>query len=157
MRRKKGRSRLREWFYNFRYRCGEFALRGFMGSLPYLPSRLVLAFTKFSAWLAFRLLWRYRKRMAENVASVLGPELGCEQQKLLVWRAWLNFARGVLDTMTVMHFSKDQIIDIIRLEGEEHLKNALKLQKGVLALSAHLGSFTLIGARLAVSVANENS
>ena len=89
--------------------------------------------------------------MAENVASVLGPELGCEQQKRLVWRAWLNFARGVLDTMAVMHFSRDQIIDKIRLEGEEHLKNALKMQKGVLALSAHLGSFTLIGARLAAA------
>src|ERR1044071_1319820 len=119
MRRKKGRSRFGEWFYNFRYRCGEFALRGFMGSLPYLPSRLVLGFTKLLAWLTYGLLWRYRKRMTENVASVLGAELGCEQQKRLVWRAWLNFARGVLETMTVMHFSTDQIIDKIVLEGEE--------------------------------------
>jgi lauroyl/myristoyl acyltransferase len=151
MRRKRGRSRFGEWFYNFRYRCGEFALRGFMASLHYLPSRLILQFTKFSAWLTFGLLWRYRKRMAENVASVLGPELGCEQQKLLVWRAWSNFARGVLDTMTVMHFSRDQIIDKVKLEGEEHLKNALEMHKGVLALSAHLGTFTLIGARLAAA------
>ncbi len=89
--------------------------------------------------------------MTENVASVLGAELGCEQQKRLVWRAWLNFARGVLETMTVMHFSTDQIIDKIVLEGEEHLKSALNMHKGVLALSAHLGSFTLIGARLAAA------
>jgi len=122
-----------------------------MGSLPYLPSRLVLGFTKLLAWLTYGLLWRYRKRMTENVASVLGAELGCEQQKRLVWRAWLNFARGVLETMTVMHFSTDQIIDKIVLEGEEHLKNALNMHKGVLALSAHLGSFTLIGARLAAA------
>jgi KDO2-lipid IV(A) lauroyltransferase len=122
-----------------------------MGSLPYLPSPLVLGFTKLLAWLTYVLLWRYRKRMAENVASVLGAELGCEQQKRLVWRAWLNFARGVLETMTVMHFSTDQIVDKIILEGEEHLKSALNMHKGVLALSAHLGSFTLIGARLAAA------
>jgi KDO2-lipid IV(A) lauroyltransferase len=122
-----------------------------MGSLPYLPSPLVLGFTKLLAWLTYVLLWRYRKRMAENVASVLGAELGCEQQKRLVWRAWLNFARGVLETMTVMHFSTDQIVDKIVLEGEEHLKSALNMHKGVLALSAHLGSFTLIGARLAAA------
>src|ERR1044072_1882350 len=53
--------------------------------------------------------------------------------------------------MTVMHFSREQIIDKIKLEGEEHLKRAREMQKGVLAVSAHLGSFTLIGARLAAA------
>ena len=150
MRRKKDRSSFGEWFHNFRYQCGEFALRGFVASLPYLPPRLVFEFTKFFAWIAFGLLWKYRKRMAENVASVLGEELGsCGEQKKLVWRAWLNFAQGVLETMTVMHCSRDEIIGKITLEGEEHLKRALETGKGVLALSAHLGSFTLIGARLA--------
>jgi KDO2-lipid IV(A) lauroyltransferase len=89
--------------------------------------------------------------MAENVASVLGSELGCDQQKVLVWRAWWNFARGVLETMAVMHLSRDEIIGKIKLEGEEHLKRALEAHKGVLALSAHLGSFTLIGGRLAAA------
>jgi len=151
MRIKKGRSTIAEWFYNFRYRCGEFAVRGFMASLPHLPPRLVSGFTKFLAWLTFGLLWKYRKRMTENVASVLGSELGCDQQKVLVWRAWLNFARGVLETMTVMHLSRDEIIGKIKLEGEEHLKQALEMGKGVLAISAHLGSFTLIGGRLAAA------
>jgi len=89
--------------------------------------------------------------MTENVASVLGSELGCDQQKVLVWRAWLNFARGVLETMTVMHLSRHEIIGKIKLEGEEYLKRALETHKGVLAISAHLGSFTLIGARLAAA------
>jgi lauroyl/myristoyl acyltransferase len=151
MRRKKGRSTIAEWFYNFRYRCGEFAVRGFMASLPYLPPRLISGFTRCLAWLTFVLLWKYRKRMAENVASVLGADLGCDQQKFLIWRAWLNFARGVLETMTVMHLSRDEIIGKIKLEGEEHLKRALEMRKGVLAISAHLGSFTLIGGRLAAA------
>jgi KDO2-lipid IV(A) lauroyltransferase len=151
MQRKKGRSSFGQWFYNFRYRCGELALRGFMASLPYLPERLIWGVTKFLAWLTFGLLWKYRKRMTENVASVLGSELSPAEQKQLVWRAWLNFARGVLETITVMHLSKGEIISKIKLEGEEHIKDALARRKGVLALSAHLGSFTLIGARLAAA------
>ena len=138
--------------HNFRYRCGEYALRGFIGALPYLPEWMVLGFTRFMARVTFALLWGYRRRMQENVASVLGNEMpDREKQKALVWRAWLNFARGVLDTTTVMHFSKEKIIASVALEGEEHIKRALEVGKGVLALSARLGSFTLIGARLAAS------
>ena len=37
------------------------------------------------------------------------------------------------------------------MEGEEHLKRALAKGKGVIALSAHLGAFTMIGARLAAA------
>jgi len=152
MARKKHRSTFREIFYNFRYRCGEYALRGFINYLPYVPERLVMGFMRFMASLTFVLMWKYRKRMEENVAMVLGKEIpDRDKQKDLVWRAWLNFASGVFDTTAVMHFSKEKIISTVKLEGEEHIRRALEKGKGVLALSAHLGSFTLIGGRLAAS------
>src|SRR6266576_4671693 len=152
MARKKHRSTFREIFYNFRYRCGEYALRGFINYLPYVPERLVMGFMRFMASLTFVLMWKYRKRMEENVAMVLGKEIpDRDKQQDLVWRAWLNYTRGVFDTTTVMHFSKEKIISTVKLEGEEHIRRALEKGKGVLALSAHLGSFTLIGGRLAAS------
>jgi KDO2-lipid IV(A) lauroyltransferase len=40
---------------------------------------------------------------------------------------------------------------MVDLQGEEHIHRALDLGKGALALSAHLGSFTMIGARLAAA------
>ena len=90
--------------------------------------------------------------MEENLAMALGEKIGDRaERKALVWRAWKNFAQGVLDTAAVMHFSKDRIIATLPLQGEEHLKRALAKGKGVLALSAHLGAFTLIGGRLAAS------
>ena len=104
------------------------------------------------AWLTFIVLWKYRKRMMENVVSALGEEIhDPRQQRALVWRAWLNFARGVLDTTAAMHFSKGEIISKVTVRGEDHLKRALQAGKGVLALSGHLGSFTLIGGRLAAA------
>jgi Kdo2-lipid IVA lauroyltransferase/acyltransferase len=66
----------------------------------------------------------------------------------LIWKAWKNFARGVLETCAVLHLSKETIVSTIAIEGEEHLKQALARGKGVLALSAHLGAFTMIGARM---------
>jgi len=149
---KRRRSPAGQFFYGLRYRIGEYALRGFIGCLPYLPFSVVERFTYLAAWLSFKLMAQYRRRMEENVALSLGAEItsGAEREDL-VWRAWKNFARGVLDTTAIMHYSKERIIASIRLQGEEHLQSALAKGKGVLALSAHLGSFTLIGARLAAA------
>ena len=149
-RRKKKTSRLAQLIYGSRYRIGEFAMRGFIACLPMIPYRLLVWWTNFSAWAAFSFLWRYRTRMEENLAAALGQEIrGSAERRALIWRAWKNFVRGVLDTTVLMQFSREKIISTVALEGEEHLKRALATGRGVLALSAHLGSFTMIGARLA--------
>jgi len=87
--------------------------------------------------------------MEENVATALGDEIvNPADRKALIWKAWKNFARGVLETCAVLHLPKETIVSTIAIEGEEHLKQALARGKGVLALSAHLGAFTMIGARM---------
>lgn len=151
-RRKKKRPRLAQFLYDLRYRIGEFAVRGFVASLPLVPYRWLVLLTHGSARLTFACLWKYRARMEENLAAALGQEIRePAERRALIWRAWKNFARGVLDTTAVMHFSKEKIVATVALEGEEHLQRALAKGRGVLALSAHLGAFTLIGARLAAS------
>jgi lauroyl/myristoyl acyltransferase len=52
---------------------------------------------------------------------------------------WLNFALGVLDTAAVTHYSKQDVIDRVKIEGEEHIRRALEMGKGVVGISAHLG------------------
>ncbi|MDP2606762.1 MAG: lysophospholipid acyltransferase family protein [Deltaproteobacteria bacterium] len=149
-RRKRKRSRLAQFRYASRYRVGEYAVRGFIAVSPLIPYGLLLRFTNLFAWVAFGVLRTYRTRMEENLVAALGEEIRApNERKALVWRAWKNFARGVLDTTAVMHFSREKILATVAVEGEEHLERALGKGRGVLALSAHLGSFTMIGARLA--------
>jgi len=145
-------SALGQFLYNWRYRAGEYALRGFIVFLPYLPFRAVVHFTSFMAWSAFQFMRGYRVRMEQNISAALGDEFPTPAaRKKLVWQAWRNFARTVLDTTLLMQISREKIIATVALEGEDHLRRALEKGKGVLALSAHLGSFTTIGARLAAS------
>jgi len=148
--RKTRRSQVRELLDNFRYRCGEHALRLFINLVPLVPVRAAYGFARGMARVTFFFMRDYRRRMAENLAAVLAEEIpdGRERRRL-VRRAWMNFAEGVLETLRVMHFSREKIIATVRLDGEEHLRRGLENGKGVLALSAHLGSFTMIGARLA--------
>jgi len=149
MKRRQRRSPVGQFFYGLRYRVGEYMLRRFVRVLPHLPTRLVLSGIRFMARLTYLLLWKYRKRMEENLASVFPKALSPRERKALVWAAWLSFARGVLDTILVMSYSRERIVATVALEGEEHIQRALEQGKGVLALSAHLGTFTMIGARLA--------
>jgi len=146
------RSGLGQFIYGARYRLGEYALRAFVAALPWFPYRALIIFTNFWAWVTFRCLSQYRQRMLVNVTKALGDTIHKPgDRKALVWRAWKNFAWSVLETSAAMHLSKERIISNTRLDGEEHLQRALAKGRGVLALSAHLGSFTTIGPRLAAS------
>ncbi|HXK30936.1 MAG TPA: hypothetical protein VJ646_22040, partial [Candidatus Binatia bacterium] len=117
-RRKKQKSRLAQFSYALRYRVGEYAVRGFIAALPLIPFRLLLRFTNLLAWVAFGFLRTYRTRMEENLVAALGQEIHApSERKALVWRAWKNFARGVLDTTAVMHFSREKILATVAVEG----------------------------------------
>ena len=141
-----------KFFHDLRYRTGEYALRSFIVLLRWIPYRWLEIFTWGMARFAFLMMWKYRSRMEANVTRALAGQMSDPAEpQALVRRAWNNFARGILDTMAVMHKSQEQTIDFIPIEGEEHLKHALGKGKGVIALSAHLGAFTLIGARLAAA------
>ena len=148
--RKPKRSVPAQALYSLRYRLGEHALRGFVSVFPRLPFSMMVRFARGMARLTYLVLWRYRRRMENNIALVF-PSYSSRQREALMESAWLSFARGVLDTTVATSSSRAQILSMVGLEGEHHLRRALEKGKGVLALSAHLGSFTMIGARLAAS------
>jgi KDO2-lipid IV(A) lauroyltransferase len=88
--------------------------------------------------------------MEENLTLAMREEFpSLEERKAIVWRAWRNFAQGMREIACSIYSSKEEIRSTIAIQGEEHLQSALKKGKGVIALSAHLGSFTMIGVRLA--------
>jgi KDO2-lipid IV(A) lauroyltransferase len=150
MAKKKQRFSLRKIPYWLRYRIGEFCLRGFVFVLPWIPKWLLGFFVAAAARLTFALLWRYRIRMEENISMAMGDEYSTkEKRRAMVWMAWRNFARGVYETTCTLYSSKERICSTVAVQGVEHLQGALSKGKGAIALSAHLGNFTMIGARLA--------
>lgn len=151
-RRSKKRSPVRRFFYRLRYGLGAYALRVFILVLGRLPDRMVVSSATFWAWITHKLLWRYRIRMEQNIAAAAGdlfPDKAA--RKAMVWRVWKSFTRGLFEAGALIDHPKEATIAKIRVEGEQNLRDALAQKKGVLALSAHLGNFAIIGARLAAA------
>lgn len=152
MAKKKKKFRFGDFSHRARYRLGEWCLRGFIAVFPRLPLRLVSGFTEIASRLSYFFLWRYRKRMEENLSTVMKGELRTlAERRAMVRKAWRNFARGMYEITCAVHSSREKICSAVAVEGEEHLNRALARGKGVIALSAHLGNFAMIGARLAAA------
>lgn len=148
----KEKGRFSNSLYQVRYRIGEYFLKGFVATFPWLPNSLLSSFTRLTTQLSFLILWKYRQQMEKNISVVMSNEFPTVKgRKALVRAAWQNFARGVYETIGTLYLSKEEICSMIAVQGEEHLKRALARGRGVIGLSAHLGCFTLIGPRLAAA------
>ena len=90
--------------------------------------------------------------MEENVSMAMSDQfLPVERRKTVVRMAWRNFVWGLYETACALYTSRDAICASVAIQGEEYLKRALEKGKGVIALGAHLGNFTMIGPRLAAA------
>jgi len=65
-------------------------------------------------------------------------------------KSFRTMGQIILDTLRYKDFSPEKLRSLISVRGLENLNKALKKGKGVIIASAHLGSFTLMGARLSV-------
>jgi KDO2-lipid IV(A) lauroyltransferase len=134
------------------YRTAEYCLRTLIFLVPRLPPRLLALITSATVRLTFAVLWSYRKLMEKNVSMALSDEfLPVERRKTVTRMAWRNFIQGLFETACILDASREMIFASVAIEGEEHLKRALEKGKGVIALGAHLGNFTMIGPRLAAA------
>lgn len=150
MNQKPKKKRNQRILYRLRYRVGEYCLRGFVASLPWIPRVIPDTFTRLGANVSFLLLRNYRQRMQHTLREVMSDAFPTEDARdRVVWSAWNNFAQGIYETACSMSLTREELCTQIAIEGEEHLQAALGRGKGVIALGAHLGNFTLIGPRLA--------
>ena len=148
----KDRFPFKKFLYWLLYRTAEYCLRAIIFLVPRIPHRLLVLMTSATVRLTFAILWPYRKLMEENVSMALSDEfLPVERRKTVARMAWRNFVQGLYETACTLYTSRDMICASVAIEGEEYLKRALEKGKGVIALGAHLGNFTMIGPRLAAA------
>jgi KDO2-lipid IV(A) lauroyltransferase len=138
-----------------------FSLRKFVEIyLTYYPFRLWLLWVKhlrlesldfygekFGA-IALYILRAPRRIALNNLHLALGREKSDEEIERICRESFKNIGKDMIETSRSLDYMKGSFKTLVRLEGKEYLDEALKQGKGVIALSAHLGNFSLMCTRL---------
>lgn len=86
-----------------------------------------------------------REIVRNNMAVVLNQPNNTKALAKVSRMVFVNFARYLVEFFRAAKIDQRFLKECIKVEGEEHLKSALSLGKGVLLVGAHLGNWELAG------------
>ncbi len=115
-----------------------------------LPPKALLPLSKLLGTTLFYLIKKYRTRVIQNLTLAFGKEKTSKEIVRLAREVFYNIMLTPLESIYAYLHPPERFLLKIDLEGEEHLKSALAIGKGAIALGIHLGPFTLVGARLSL-------
>jgi KDO2-lipid IV(A) lauroyltransferase len=120
------------------------ALMAFFGCVRALPHRAARGVGAALGSLAHRLDARHRQVAMTNLAAAL-PDLDETARRRLVRDCYRHFGGMAFDRLSMTRFGAEEICRRVSLDGWEHLLAAEGEGRGVLLLTAHLGSWEMLG------------
>lgn len=109
-----------------------------------LPHRAALALGAFLGTVLWALSKRRVDRAERRCVSALG--MGVSPARRIVRSSYANMGRSVAEFIRLPQLH-DRLLSLVAIDGKEHLDEALARGKGVLLMTAHIGSWELAGAR----------
>ena len=115
-------------------------MRLFVGPIRALPLPVARRFGTALAWVAFRTVGRYRQVARKNLALIYPdkPEAEREQMARAVFR---HFGCMVGEFLKMPRLGKADVERMAVVEGEENLRQALAMGRGVLLITGHFGNW----------------
>jgi len=132
-----------------RYRPGEWAgyavYQAVSAALFFIPRPAVLAMGRGLGRFFYRLSPLHRGIALKNLGTAFGQEKTAREREAIARASFGHFGQVTLETIKFTRYTRDRVLDLIEIEGREHLERALAQGKGVLVFSAHYGNWeTLI-------------
>ena len=103
---------------------------------------------------AFYPLTKRRKHIIDTNIKLCFPDKTAAEQKELSRKVFISSIMAVFETALSWWGSKNTLARLHRVEGLEHLNNALKKGKGVILLSTHFTTMEIAGAFLCQHIDN---
>ena len=113
-----------------------------------LPRRAGLALFAFLGGAAFSLYRKDRRRALRNLA-VAFPQSDSMIVAAMAKGCFRALGRNVFDALRLSYLSKEKVLALCTVEGEENLRRAVDAGRGVVALTGHIGCWELLAAYFA--------
>jgi KDO2-lipid IV(A) lauroyltransferase len=113
-----------------------------------LPRRVSYWLASVLSGVAFIVMPDKRRGASENGARVIRKSPESPEVKALARDMFRSYALYWADFFGLNGRTRGELRDIVRTEGLEHLKEALRAGKGALLVTAHLGNWDMGGAAL---------
>ena len=114
----------------------------------WLPLTWLYRVSALAGLLAFYLMGRRRKIVFDNLKLAFGSTGSRDGYRAIAKRAFCDSFKNAVEVVKLIFSGPPFIKEIMSIDGIEHLERALGLGRGVVAVSAHMGNFPLIGPRL---------
>ena len=108
-----------------------------------VPHKRIASIGRVLGMLMYGIDVRHRRIVRRNLKFVY-PEWSSDRVKKKSKRVFQNLGITILEICQMICFSRDDIIDKVKIRGEEHLFNAMHNNKGVILISAHLGNWEIV-------------
>lgn len=119
-------------------------------TLAYFPKRVGYLIARVVADVVYLLSPALRAAIGDNMKHVLGPQADDAMLKQAVRGVLRSAARNYIDLIKIPHMKLGDIEGCITVNGWHNLEDALNKGKGVILVTAHLGSFDVAAQILAV-------
>ncbi|OGF48161.1 MAG: hypothetical protein A2231_12025 [Candidatus Firestonebacteria bacterium RIFOXYA2_FULL_40_8] len=114
--------------------------------LRLLPYKAVSGVGAFFGKILYVFDKKHRKIAYDNLKPSF-PEKSTEELEGIIKKVYDNMGRGFSEFLYLPKLSLEKLKKLVKVEGEEHLRAALKKGKGVIVIVSHFGNWELMGAR----------
>lgn len=128
------------------------AFRTMQWLVEHLPRRLGYALAVLVARFAFLFARAARRALEDNLRVAL-PETSDRALAEIAWCNFRNHSKAYADLMRLPTARVEDLQRLLHLQGVEHLEAARARGRGVLVVSAHMGSWEVVAAIWSATVA----
>ncbi len=107
------------------------------------PSWFHSLFSRFLGNFAYLALAGSRNRVLSNLRIALGKEKSRSELSRIAKKQFAYIYMGFCEAVRAVKLSPKKFANLVKIEGEEYLKEALAKGKGVVGVCAHFGNFPL--------------
>ncbi len=116
----------------------------FLQLLGLIPRPVARAFSDFLGLVWYKLDKRHRTIARENIEQAFGPSMRGSNSRNMVRRIFKNIIGIIFEIGWAYNMDEKEISRYFTFKGYEHMEEALKKKKGVLALTCHMGNWELL-------------